>query len=242
MSLPSCGRRLSVAPLAGVERQGRRSMGSGSLAVGISYSLLSGSRFIQGTDPLPVLQSRFHPGQGFGEGGSFSAGEGSNRAGSPPVSGLLQPVICGDESLRVVEAGHRPLAAESESSEDILQDGDSPVSTSVSTSWRLDGVSRLERCILAGSNASGVSQVQSSVLWSFHGPTGFHTGHGSCFSFSSQDRHSFASVSRRLADPDFLPGAGPPCSGHSSSALQFVGDSRQLGEVTADSNSAHGVS
>ena len=233
MSLPSCGRRLSVAPLAGVERQGSGSLGSGSLAVGISYSLPSGSRFIQGTDPLPVLQSRFHPGQGFGEGGSFSAGEGSNRVGSPPVSGLLQPVICGDESLRVVEAGHRPLAAESESSEDILQDGDSPVSSSVSTSWRLDGVSRLERCILAGSNASGISQVsqvrgvqegvpvQSSVLWPFHGPTGFHTGHGSCFGFSSQDRHSFASVSRRLADPDFLPGAGSPCSGHSSSAVRW---------------------
>ena len=54
-----------------------------------------------------------------------SARERSNQAGSPPVSGLLQPVICGDESLSVVEVGHRPLATESESSEDILQDGDS---------------------------------------------------------------------------------------------------------------------
>ena len=127
--------------------------------MGIWHSLPSGSHFIQGTHPLPGLQSRFHPGQGLGGGGFFSAGERSNRAGSPPVSGLLQPVICGDESLRVVEAGHRPLATESGSSEDILQDGDSPVSTSVSTSWRLDGVSRLEGCLLAGSNASGVSQV-----------------------------------------------------------------------------------
>ena len=67
-----------------------------------------------------------------------------DRAGSPPVSVLLQPAFCGDESLRVVEAGHRPLAAESEGSEDILQDGDSPVCTSVGTSWRLDGFSRLE--------------------------------------------------------------------------------------------------
>ena len=254
MSLPNCGRWLSVVPLAGVERQGCRSLGSGSLAVGISHSLPSGSHFIQGTHPLPGLQSRFHQVQGLGGEGLFSARERSNRAGSPPVSGVLQPVICGDEGLRVVEAGHRPLSTESESSEDILQDGDSPVSTSVSTSCRLDGVSRLEGCLLAGSDASGVSQVsqvrgvregvpvQSSVLWPLHGSTGFHTGHGSCFSFSSQVRHSVTSISRRLVDPGLLPGADPPCSEHSSSALQFVGHSRQLGEVAADSNSAHGIS
>ena len=50
MSKPSC-RRLSVAPLAGVERQGRGSLGGGGLAVGISHSLPSGSHFIQGRNP-----------------------------------------------------------------------------------------------------------------------------------------------------------------------------------------------
>ena len=153
------GRRLSVTPLAGVERQGHGSLGSGSLAVGISYSLPSDFRFIQGTHPLPGLQSRFHPGQGSGGRSSFVAGQGGSRAGSPSLSGLLQQVVRGDESLKSVEAGLQPLATESEGSKDILQDGDSPVSTSVGTSWRLDGVSRLEGCILAGSNASGVSQV-----------------------------------------------------------------------------------
>ena len=63
MFLSNCGRRLSVAPLAGVERQGRGSLSSGSLAVGISHSLPSGSHFIQGTHPLPDLQSRFHRGK-----------------------------------------------------------------------------------------------------------------------------------------------------------------------------------
>ena len=253
MSLSNRGKWLSVAPLAGVERQGRGSLGSGSLAVGISYSLPSDSRFIQGTHPLPGLQSRFHPGQGFGGRSSFVAGEGSNRAGSPSLSGLLQPVIRGDESLRSLEAGHQPLATESEGSKDILQDRVSPVRTSVSTSWRLDGVSRLEGCVLAGSNASGVSQVpqihgvwesvpiQGSLLLPFHSSSGFHTGHGSCFGISSQDRHSVTSVPRRLVDPGLLSGAGSPCSGDSSSALQFVGNSRQLGEVAADSNSAHGL-
>ena len=253
MSLSNHSRRLFVAPLAGVERQGRGSPGSGGLVVGISYSLPSDSRFIQGNHPLPGLQSRFHPGQGSGGRSSFVAGQGSNRASSPSISGLLQPVIHSDESLRSVEAGHRPLATESEGSKDILQDGDSLVSNSVGTSWRLDGVSRLEGCVLAGSDASGVSQVsqirslwegvpiQDSLLWSLHSSSGFHMGHGSCFGISSQDRHSVTSIPQQLVDPGLLPGAGPPCSGDSSSALQFIGDRRQLGEVTADSNSAHGL-
>ena len=101
MSLPSRGRRLSVAPLAGVERQGRGSLGSGGLAVGISHSLPSGPYFIQGTHPLSGLLSRFHQGQSVGGGSSFSVREGGNRAGSPSFSRLLQPVICGDESLRL---------------------------------------------------------------------------------------------------------------------------------------------
>ena len=151
-------------------------------------------------------------------------------------------------------AGNPPLATESEDSEDILQDRDSPVCTSVGTGWRLDGFSGLEGCVLAGSDASGVSQispvrglwkglpVQSSLLWPLHGPAGFHTGHGSCFGFSSPFRHQVTSLSRRLADPNLLLRAGSPCSGYSSPALPFTGDSRQLGEVAADSNSAHGIS
>ena len=108
MSLSNRSRRLSVAPLAGVERQERGSLGSGSLAMGISYFLPLDSYFIQGTHPLSGLQFRFHPGQG--------AGQGSNRAGSSSLSRLLQPVIRNDESLRSVEAGHRPLTTESEGS------------------------------------------------------------------------------------------------------------------------------
>ena len=125
MSQPGYSRRLSVAPLAGVERQGRGSLGSGGLAVGISHSLPSDTHLIQGTHPLSGVQSRFHQGQGLGGGGSFSVGEGSYRAGSTPISGVLQLVICCDESLRVVEAGNRPHATEPEDSEGVLQDGDS---------------------------------------------------------------------------------------------------------------------
>ena len=164
-----------------MERQGRGSLGSGGLAVGISHSLPSGSHLIQGTHPLSGVQSRFHQGQGLGGGDLVSVGEGSHRVGSTPVSRLLQPTICGDEGLRVVEAGDRPLVTEPEGSEDFLQDGDSPVGSAFSPSWGLDGISGLEGCVFAGSGASGISQipqvcsmqeglpVQGSLLWTLHG-------------------------------------------------------------------------
>ena len=83
--------------------------------------------------------------------------------------------------------------------------------------------------------------IQSSLLWSFHRSSGFHTGHGSCFGIPSQDRHSVTSVPQRLVDSGLLSGAGSSCSGDSSSALQFAGNRRQFGEVAADSNSAYGL-
>ena len=51
MSQSNRYRRLSVAPLAGVERRGRGTLGSGGLAVGISDSLPLGSHLIQGSHP-----------------------------------------------------------------------------------------------------------------------------------------------------------------------------------------------
>ena len=123
--MSNCVRWLPVAPLAGVERQGRGSLGNGVLAVGISHSLPLDSRFIRGAHLLSFVQRHIHTGQSLGGGGSLVVRERSNRAGSSSFSGLLQPAVCGDEGLGVVESGHRPLATGSEGSEDFFQDGDS---------------------------------------------------------------------------------------------------------------------
>ena len=190
-------RRLSVAPLAGVERRGRGTSGSGGLAVGISDSLPSGSHLIQGSHPFSGLLSQLNQGQSSGGRGSGFTGQGCNRGRSPSLSGLLQPVICCNESLGSVEACHRPFHSELEDSTDILQDGDTSICPSVGSSGRLDGVSGLEGCVLAGSDAFGISQVpqvhggregvpiQGSLLWSFHGSASLHQGHGSCVGDSS---------------------------------------------------------
>ena len=222
--------------------------------MGISHSLPLGPHLIRGTHPLPLVQPHVHPGQSLGGGSSLFVGERSDTAGSSFFSGLLQRAVCGDEGLKVVETGHRPFTTKAEGSEDFLQDGDSLVSASFGSDWRLDGVSRLEGCVLASSDASGLPQdpqvrsvgegvpVQGSLLWSVHGSAGLHMGHGSCFSFPSPIRHSSLSISRRLADPSVFLGAGSPCSGYSSPALSLAGNCRQLGEVAADSNSVDGLS
>ena len=241
--------RLSVAPLADVERRGRGTLGSGSLAVGISNSLPSGSRFIQGSHPFSGLLPRLDQGQSSGGGGPVFAGQRSNRACSSSLSGLLQPVVCCDESFRGVETSHRSLYPEPEGAADILQDGDTSICTSFGSSGRLDGVSGLE-----GSNASGISQVpqvhgggegvpvQGSLLWTLHGSASLHQGHGSCVSYSSQDGGTASPLPRQLVAPGFLTRADFPCSEDSASALQVSGDSRQLGEVSDDSNSTDGLS
>ena len=235
MPKPGC-RRLSVAPLAGVERQGRGSLGSGSFAVGISHSLPSGSHFIQGTHPFSSLLPQLHPGQGFRGRSQFSSGERSGSASSPSLSRLLQPSFCGDEGLRVVETSDRPFVTEPEGVEDVLQDGDSPVGPVVGPSWRLDGVSRLEGRLFAGSDASGITQipqvcgvleglpVQNSLLWPLHGSTGLHTGHGSGVSLSTSGGDSSSSLLGRLAHPGLLQGAGSSCSGVSLPALPGAWD------------------
>ena len=148
MSRSSRCRRLSVAPLAGVERRGRRTLGSGGLAVGIPDSLPLGSHLIQGSHPFAGLFPELDQGQSSGGRGSGSSGQGCHRIGSPSLSGLLQTVVCGNESFGSVEAGHRPFHSELEDSTDILQDGDTSICSSFGSSGGLDGVSGLEGCIL----------------------------------------------------------------------------------------------
>ena len=222
--------------------------------MGISNSLPSGSHLIQGSHPFSGLLSQLDQGQSSGGRGSGFTGQGCNRDRSPFLSTLLQPVICGNESFGSVEAGHRPLYSEFEDSTDILQDGDTSICASVGLSGRLDGISGLEGCVLAGSDASGISQVpqvhggregvpiQGSLLWSFHGSASLHPGHGSCVSDSSQDGGTASPVPRRLVASGFLARAGSPCSEDSAPALQVARDCRQLGEVSGDSDSTDGLS
>ena len=115
-------RRLSVASLAGVERQGRGSMGSGGAEVGFLfpscrclYCLLNPSLFCR-TWLLRAFSRLFG----------------------------------GDEILRVV--GPVSLVyPQPESLQDSLQDGDSSICASVCADWRLDGLHRLEGHLLASS-------------------------------------------------------------------------------------------
>ena len=254
MSLSGSRRRLSVALLAGVKRQGRGSMGGGGSEVGVQSSLPLRSSTSCGAHPFSVLQPHFHQGQSLGEGGSVSCRERSCRACSFTFSGLLQPGICGDESLGVMEASDRFVYPQSESPQDSLQDGDSPVCASVCTERRLDGFHRLEGRILAGPSTSGQSQipqirsfessfsVQSSVFRSLYGSAGFHLGHGSGFSLSASLGYPHVEIPGRLVNPGLFSSSGSPGAGDGYPSVSGPWHCHQLGEVQSPSMAASGLS
>ena len=101
---------MSVAPLAGVERQGRGSLGGGGFALGLQNTLSCGLQAVRGTHPLPVLQSLFHQGQGLDVGSALSCQEGSFGACSSSFARVSQPVVWGDEGLRVLVTGYPPFS------------------------------------------------------------------------------------------------------------------------------------
>ena len=220
----------------------------------IPDSLPLGSHLIQGSHPFAGLFPQLDQGQSSGGRGSGSSKQGCHRDGSSSLSGLLQPVVCGNESFGGVETGHRLFHSELEDSTGILQDGDTSICSSLGSSGGLDGVSGLEACILAGADAPGFTQVpqvhggregvpvQGALFRPFHCSTGFYQGHGSCVSYSSQDGGTASPVPRRLVALGFLTRAGSPCSEDSTPALQVARDCRQLGEVSGDSDSTDGLS
>ena len=119
--------------------------------MGISHFLLYDPHFIQGTHPLPLLRPLIHQGQRPGVGRALFGREGSGGTCSSSISGSLQPIICGNEGLRVLETSYQALVAEPDGTQDIFQDRDSAVGSSFSSVSRLIGVSGLEGCVLASS-------------------------------------------------------------------------------------------
>ena len=123
-------RRWSVAPLAGVERQGRGSVGDGGAEVGLLFPSCQHLYCLRN----PSLFRRACLLRAFSR--LFVVMKASGSWG--PVSLVyLQP----------------------ESPQDSLQDRDSSICTSVYAEQRLDDLHQLEGRLLASSNASGQSQV-----------------------------------------------------------------------------------
>ena len=60
--------------------------------------------------------------------------------------------------------------------------------------------------------AHGRSYQFRALFWSVHGPSGLHSGYGSCFCNSSFLRYPYASLPGRLARPGLLSGGAPPGS------------------------------
>ena len=243
ISLSSPDQRLFVPPLAGLEEQGHRSLGGGGAAGRLSYSLHVGFPSVLGAHPHAFVFHDVHQGESSGGGDPFSCTEGCGGASSSAFSGILQPVICGVEDLRVVEARDRPLSFEPLHQQDPIQNGDACVGSCFSSTGRLDGLPQSGRGLLAGSGLSGQPQVlevcglkqslsvSGSLLWPLDCTTGLHQGYGSCFVHSSWSGYSSSSLPGRLASSGFLSGSGPQLSGDCPLPLSRARYSCESGEV-----------
>ena len=73
------------------------------------------------------------------------------------------------------------------------------------------------------------------MLWSLHGPSGFHLGDGPSFSYTASTGHKNAPLSRRLGDPGFLPRRLSQSQGHTLKSVQGLEHYIQPGQVSFDS-------
>ena len=214
--MPNPVRRLSVPPLAGLEGQGRGSVGGGGPPGGVSHTLPPASSSVCGTHPHAFVWPYFHQ-RGFSRGGHPGVDcQGCCGACSSSLSRLLQLPVCGLEDLGVVATGHRPVSPQSLRGRFALPHGDHPVCSSVCPTGGLDGLHRPSGGLSSGSCSSGISSlpalcgswphlpVQSVVLRFVHGPTCLHSGYGSCVRYSSFLGYPYASLPGRLARPGLL--------------------------------------
>ena len=245
---------LSVPPLAGLEGQGRESVGGGGPQGGVSHTFPQTSSAVCGTHPRAVVCPYIHQ-RGCARGGHLGFDcQGCCGACSTSVSRLLQPPVRSVEDLGVMAPCHRPVSSQSLRGRVALPDGDHPVCSSVCQTGGLDGLHRPSGSVSPGSCSSGVSSlpslcgswprlpVQSAVLQSVHGPAGLHSGYGSCLDYPTLIGYPYVSLPGRLARPVLLSGGSPPGPRGCLVPLSGVGDRCQPGEIQLHSISGGPVS
>ena len=151
--------RLSVPPLAGLEGQGRGSVGGGGAEGGVPYPFPLSSSAVRGAHPYAFLQPFVHQRGCTWVGHPGFDCQGCGGACSTSLSQLLQPSVRGLENLGVVASGHRLLDPPSLHGCVTFSDGDHSVCTAFRPSGRLDGLHRSPGGLSAGSCPSGISSL-----------------------------------------------------------------------------------
>ena len=157
--LPDPVRRLSVPPLAGLEGQGRRSVGGGGAAGGIPYPFPQPPSAVRGAHPYAILQPLVHQRGCAWRGHPGFNCQGCGGACSASLTRLLQPSVCGVENLGIVASGHRSLDPQSLRGRVTFPDGDHPACPAFRPSGRLDGLHRSQGGLPTGSHPSGISPI-----------------------------------------------------------------------------------
>ena len=154
MSLVRQGGGLSGGTLGSLGVVWCRSLGDSSPSLRVSGSFPFAAPSLTCSAPSSELQPHFHPGVG-----SCHCGGGAS------FPGLLQPFVRHTQGHWWVAAGDRPLAPQRVGGSLPFPHEDSPVSSPVSPSGGLDGVSGSLGCLPPGSGPSIISSVPEVLRW-----------------------------------------------------------------------------
>ena len=242
IALPYPVRWLSVPPLAGLEGQGRSSVGGGGPPGGVSHTLPPASSSVYGIHPHAFVCPYFHR-RGCSRGGHLDVDcQACCGACSSSLSRLFQLPVSGLEDLGVVASGHRPVPAQSlrghfptvawYPSSLFSCQSDRGIGWPPSIFGRRILRFLCIRNFVASCALWLMAALTDScvVLRSVHGPAGLPSGYGSCIC-SSFLGYPYVSLPGRLACPGIVPGGPPPGSRGCLVPLSRVGDRGQPGVV-----------
>ena len=245
MSLSSSHRRLSVAPLAGVERQGRGSVGGGDLRWGYSVPFLSDPPLAAEPIPFPSYSPTSIRGKALEKEVQSLVEKGAIELAPLPspgfycrvfvnfvvmkASGSWRPVI----DLATFNLRVRKTPFKMETLQSVLlsvRSRDWMVSIDLKDAYLQVPIHPDSRKYLRFVVLNQVFQFKA-LCFGLSTAAGFHTGHGSGLSHSASPGYSHVQVPGRLANPGFVSLSGSPGSGDSRPSLSGSRYHHQLGEV-----------
>ena len=152
-----------------------------------------------------------------------------------------------------MEAHYRPQPAEQDNTGHKIQDGDTTTGPYSHQPRRLDGLYRLEGCILSGPYTQEVQKipeicmgrhrlpVPGPMFWSMHSTPGVHQSDVKCSHPMPQTRDTTPPLPRRLADRCRIVPGSVQSQGLDLTTDRTPGAACQLGEVGPHTLTAHSV-
>ena len=210
---------------------------------GLQNTFTEPSSIVTSASPFQVISSEFREGNGTGEGDFRFSGERGSRASPASVPRILQFNVCGEESIRGMEAYNRPQSFEQVYSEDQVQNGDSQVDPGSHQRGRLAVLSGPEGRVSSDSDSRGFTPpleilleregvaISSSLFRAHNSSSGFHQGLCASSNIPPCQENTYAEIPGRLVVPQQFRGGSTLFEGSGSRVVSSIGNKSQLEEV-----------